>query len=662
MRQVLATIALTCLAVSGMQAAAPMLNVSDQITFPAESIKAERQMRATRAQGSMEFTWWDQPYTFTGFQSLGAGHEVFQAFQIDPDVLKKYPNSRISQIFLYGGTNAQQTANPDTDVTVFLSHSLSGTPFYSQKATLNSKPGTFNVINLDTPQSYDAEQDIYVGFHFTSSAQTSYCFVIDGVPTTNPAAFYTVAQSATDVLPAETEWNDGASKIGAICIGCTIEGDEFAECSMTPQELSVYPAITTESNPVYTFAFLNEGANPITNFTVHVEATGENPYDITIPVNTQGEKFDINRVYVVDLDGEKFSTTGYKEISITIPKINDTDNPNANVAVKGFVSVCDQLYDRKVVVETATGNWCGWCPSSIYTLEWVKENLGENGIGIAYHCNSQTVGDKMTTPTSSNWVATFDAAGGVPFCIANRYDNVTFNYEDQFPEVETLLKHSQSLGAFVKADVTGMVPVEDTNKATVSTKFTFAEDMPNNYKASVVIVEDGIGPIKQTNYYSGGNDGKLFGWEDEGQYVDHIYNDIERYSTDLEGKAVSEDENLEKGKEYTLDFEVNLKRVNTVTPRDEAVCRAIVLVTDNETGQIMNAGQMEFKYSDVRNIMSDSDVQIAVGDGSITVANADNVAIYTPNGMKVANGSATGLATGIYIVRADNVVKKVLVK
>lgn len=661
MRKVLATIALTFLAVSGIQAAAPMLNVSDQIPFPAESIKAERQMRATRAQGSMEFTWWDQPYTFTGFQSLGAGHEVFQAFQIDPDVLKKYPNSKISQIFLYGGSNAQETANPDTDVTVFLSHSLSGTPFYSQKATLNSKAGSFNVIDLDTPQSYDAEQDIYVGFHFTSSAQTSYCFVIDGVPTTNPSAFYTVAKSATDVLPAETEWYDGASQIGAICIGCTIEGDDFAEFSMTPQELSVYPAITTESNPVYTFAFLNEGANPITNFTVHVEATGENPYDITIPVNTQGEKFDINRVYVVDLDGEKFSTTGYKEISITIPKINDTDNPNANVAVKRTISVCDQLYDRKVVVETATGNWCQWCPSSIYTLEWVKENFGENGIGIAYHCNAQTVVDKMTTPTSSNWVTTFNTSGGVPFCIANRYDNVTFNYENQFPEVEKLLKYSQSLGALVEAEVTGMVPVENTNKATVSTKFRFAGDMPNNYKASVVIVEDGIGPFKQANAYSGSGK-KLFGWEDEDEYVDHIYNDIERYSTDLDGKAVSEDENLEKGKEYTLDFEVNLKRVNTVTPRDEAVCRAIVLVTDNATGEIMNAGQMEFKYSDVRNIMSDSDVQIAVGDGSITVSNADNVAIYTTNGMKVADGSATGLATGIYIVRADNIVKKVLVK
>ena len=53
---------------------------------------------------------------------------------------------------------------------------------------------------------------------------------------------------------------------------------------------------------------------------------------------------------------------------------------------------------------------------------------------------------------------------------------------------------------------------------------------------------------------------------------------------------------------------------------------------------------------------------IAAADGEIVVEGAKNVAVYTTSGALVSTDARTNVAAGIYIVRADNVVKKVVVK
>ena len=53
---------------------------------------------------------------------------------------------------------------------------------------------------------------------------------------------------------------------------------------------------------------------------------------------------------------------------------------------------------------------------------------------------------------------------------------------------------------------------------------------------------------------------------------------------------------------------------------------------------------------------------IAAADGEIVVEGAQNVAVYTAAGALVSTDARTNVAAGLYIVRADNVVKKVVVK
>ena len=55
-------------------------------------------------------------------------------------------------------------------------------------------------------------------------------------------------------------------------------------------------------------------------------------------------------------------------------------------------------------------------------------------------------------------------------------------------------------------------------------------------------------------------------------------------------------------------------------------------------------------------------VVIAAANGEIVVDGAQSVAVYTTAGALVSTDARTRVAAGLYIVRADNVVKKVIVK
>lgn len=55
-------------------------------------------------------------------------------------------------------------------------------------------------------------------------------------------------------------------------------------------------------------------------------------------------------------------------------------------------------------------------------------------------------------------------------------------------------------------------------------------------------------------------------------------------------------------------------------------------------------------------------VVIAAANGEIVVDGAQSVAVYTAAGALVSTDARTRVAAGLYIVRADNVVKKVIVK
>ena len=96
----------------------------------------------------------------------------------------------------------------------------------------------------------------------------------------------------------------------------------------------------------------------------------------------------------------------------------------------------------------------------------------------------------------------------------------------------------------------------------------------------------------------------------------------------------------------------------TLIAKDDVVS---VILTVAKVGDNWTVKAATGKTSSVAGVDA-AGVVIAAANGEIVVEGAQNVAVYTAAGALVSTDARTRVAAGLYIVRADNVVKKVIVK
>ena len=115
---------------------------------------------------------------------------------------------------------------------------------------------------------------------------------------------------------------------------------------------------------------------------------------------------------------------------------------------------------------------------------------------------------------------------------------------------------------------------------------------------------------------------------------------------DLDGDAVTMVEDPGTGKNLTLIAEGDV---------------ASVILTVAKDGDNWTVKAATGKTSSVAGVDA-AGVAIVAANGEIVVDGAQSVAVYTTAGALVSTDARTRVAAGLYIVRADNVVKKVIVK
>ena len=115
---------------------------------------------------------------------------------------------------------------------------------------------------------------------------------------------------------------------------------------------------------------------------------------------------------------------------------------------------------------------------------------------------------------------------------------------------------------------------------------------------------------------------------------------------DLDGGAVDLKDNPVPGNNLTLIAEGDV---------------ASVILTVAKVGDKWTVKAATGKTSSVAGVDA-AGVVIAAANGEIVVEGAQSVAVYTTAGALVSTDARTRVAAGLYIVRADNVVKKVIVK
>ena len=119
-----------------------------------------------------------------------------------------------------------------------------------------------------------------------------------------------------------------------------------------------------------------------------------------------------------------------------------------------------------------------------------------------------------------------------------------------------------------------------------------------------------------------------------------------KIALDLDGDAVDLQGNPGHGNDLTLIAEGDV---------------ASVILTVAKVGDKWTVKAATGKTSSVADIDA-AGVAIAAANGEIVVEGAQSVAVYTAAGALVSTDARTRVAAGLYIVRADNVVKKVIVK
>ena len=119
-----------------------------------------------------------------------------------------------------------------------------------------------------------------------------------------------------------------------------------------------------------------------------------------------------------------------------------------------------------------------------------------------------------------------------------------------------------------------------------------------------------------------------------------------KIALDLDGDAVDLQDNPGRGNDLTLIAEGDV---------------ASVILTVAKVGDKWTVKAATGKTSSVAGVDA-AGVVIAAANGEIVVEGAQSVAVYTTAGALVSTDARTRVAAGLYIVRADNVVKKVIVK
>ena len=274
-------------------------------------------------------------------------------------------------------------------------------------------------------------------------------------------------------------------------------------------------------------------------------------------------------------------------------------------------------YPRKIVMEEATGTWCGWCVRGIETIERMSQEYPDNFIGIGLHS-----GDAMANPVNYNPITSIFKA--YPNCIFNRNSNgaVSVDYYSAKRVVEQYKND-----AIAKISSKAVFANSEKSQVKVSTESTFGfSENGASYRIAYVVLEDKVGPYMQNNAYAGNSSydnpsNYMYNWVQKSSPTEVLFNDVARgIFGSADGVDGSVPKNLTEGVAYSFDYVFTLP--TNITNKDNI--RIVVLLLDGNTGEILNADQSAVTTDENVNATTFSFYYggAKLSDGSVVTINA----------------------------------------
>lgn len=648
MRKTILTIGATLIAASwtfAMPSGLAMQSDADaecykKFNVPAAA-KTKSPLKATRADGTtIEFGYADEVISALGNGQVQEGMYCYQAFEFLPSDLKIYKGASITAVNVTMGINSLYRRNPITSGTIFLTYDLKSEPFYKQDVRFKTEAFASNACKLDHPIELTDDKPIYVGYYFKAPKLTEFYMTVDDLPVEANTALTALGDG--EKIPQT--WTNLAPLYGSFCISVTLEGNKLPQNLLTANTVRAPFCTELGKRQRIGVRLRNRGASPVNEFKVKLNVTGED--EEIIPIKLR-KGLPNNASVDTVLTTQPTKTEGAKQILVSVPEINGVENLYKDAYAQGQTVVSSNFYDRALVMEEVTGTWCQWCPAGFVMMDYLKQNFNNKVYRIAIHND-----DVMAVESYQTMLPMFFS--GLPGAVLNRKIDCPPLAEGVLPLLNGVAKQLINGKTYAKVWSEGCTVSEDKKTATLHTYASFVADINDTFSLSAAVIEDGMGPYDQANAYSGGGNGAMGGWENKANPVSTIYDDVARYLSSYPGENVYP-ATVKQGETYHNTVNLDLSAVKS----DKF--HVITMLTD-KTGEIIAAGQEEFTKSGIEDISNHEFIDVKVGEGSIEVTNASNVAIYNMAGIKVADGGATGLPAGIYVVKADGKMMKVFVR
>ncbi len=595
--------------------------------------------------------------SWTGFNSQITDLRV--ASEFNEDIVNALAGKTIKQLAI---TAPALTASKSLDMSLFISYDLESDPiaeieFKSSGCPVNNQGYItalkYEVVDLPEPITIEAGKPFYVGYSAAVVKKGNYAMSFDGVPYDGQGLLYTCKEN-------EYEWLDATAELGAACIFIGL--DEIPENMVRVVQSTIPGQVAHNSNLEGDVTFINIGGNDVTSLTSTITIGDQTPVEYTATKSNKSlyKPGSNGGVVVGDVAPRSFgmalfadvpvSSVGILPVSVNVDKVNGNANLWSPSIIENQLIVLEEGtgYDRNVVIEEGTGTWCGWCVRGYVGMEYMSEKYNDGSyIGIAVHS-----GDAMEAESYVPMVQNYFS--GFPSAVVNRSSLIDPGQE----ELEQAYLNSVALPAYGKVDLKVDGIDGDNLSVTSTSEFIFSEPCLVAY----VIKEDNVGPYSQTNYYSGGGNGAMGGFENKGQNVRLTFNEVARDIKDAFGLAESLPDNIEAGKQYTHSTKISLENVKDV---DNAY--VIAMLINQNDGSIINAKQVKLEGSgvNVNGISTEDASAVSTAKGSIIIKGNCSADVFTLDGRKVAEidgNSSANVAAGIYVVRVAGSAVKVVVK
>lgn len=358
-----------------------------------------------------------------------------------------------------------------------------------------------------------------------------------------------------------------------------IEVKSLLENDISLDEVYTNPFILINQDDFLTLSITNEGYNTINSALVNwSDGNTDHSEEISVAIEPN-ETVEVQHPIPLN-----FSYVFTADIQVTVEEVNNSnDNDPSNNSANTSTKIISQDAGKKVLVEEGTGTWCGWCPRGFVAMEESEENYPDSFIGIAVHAGANGAPDPMQN-TDYLIAANFNSFPGM------NVDRMILGSGVSSEAMEYYIERISSIPNPVDIEITPSINGNEISAIANTTFYTNFED--EDLRMAAIIIEDNVtgtsSGYAQTNYYSGGGQGPMAGWEDLANPVpasemvyDHVGRALLGGYNGVEGSISS---NLNDGdtNSYTFNYSVPQEY-------DISNLSIVVLVIDNSTGQIINA-------------------------------------------------------------------------